>query len=80
MYFCDFQRRVQLLKSTEHALLLIGLLTMSTICLLLGMHLDVQDEISRELDEIFGEDTRDATPDDVMHMHCLARVIKEALR
>lgn len=53
---------------------------MCNLLLLLGLHPHVQDEISRELDDIFAGDLRPPTWDDIRRMDCLDRVLKETLR
>lgn len=55
-------------------------LSMSWTTWLIGLHPWVQDKIHAELDEIFGEDQRDVTVDDLKEMKYLECVIKESLR
>ncbi|XP_059061878.1 uncharacterized protein LOC131854754 [Achroia grisella] len=52
----------------------------SFILTLLGGHQTIQDEVYRELFEIFGDTDRPATFTDTIHMKYLERVILESLR
>jgi hypothetical protein len=48
--------------------------------LILAMYPEVQKNVHKELDSLFGESDRDSTLEDVNNMEYLERVIKESLR
>ncbi|KAJ3641278.1 hypothetical protein Zmor_027790 [Zophobas morio] len=52
----------------------------SSVLLMLGMHPEVQEKVSEELQSVFGHSDRDATLEDLSQLDYLDRVIKESLR
>ncbi|KAG6450745.1 hypothetical protein O3G_MSEX006733 [Manduca sexta] len=52
----------------------------SFVLCLLGIHQHIQDEVYKELHEIFGDSDRQVTFDDTLRMKYLERVILESLR
>ncbi|KAF9416789.1 hypothetical protein HW555_005919 [Spodoptera exigua] len=55
-------------------------LVISYALLLLGMHQDAQEEVYKELKNIFGDSQRMPTKEDISRMDYLDRVIKETMR
>ncbi|XP_054706468.1 uncharacterized protein LOC129216283 [Uloborus diversus] len=55
-------------------------MAMSWSLYLIGLHPEVQEKVHAELDDIFGDDERDVTVDDLKSMKYLECVLKETLR